>query len=85
MHYLLIQPTYYSRYPPLGLLKISSYFKNKGHTVEYIKGMKKPRKIPNEIFVTSLFLGINFIQKVIKESGPGLEKFKAKVGRSPPK
>ena len=55
MHYLLIQPNYYSRYPPLGLLKISSYLKKNDHTVEYIKGMKKPKKTPNEIYVTSLF------------------------------
>lgn len=55
MRFLLIQPKYYSRYPPLGLLKISSYLKNQGHVVEYIKGMEKPKKKPDEIYVTSLF------------------------------
>jgi hypothetical protein len=55
MQYLLVQPKYYSQYPPLGLLKISSYLKSQGHTVEYIKGTQKPRRMPNKIYVTSLF------------------------------
>lgn len=55
MHILLVQPKYYSRYPPLGLLKISSYLKKQGHTTEYIKGLKNPRRKPHEIYVTSLF------------------------------
>ncbi len=55
MHFLLIQPKYYSRYPPLGLLKISSYLKTQGHTTEFIKGMEKPKCKPDEIYVTSLF------------------------------
>ncbi|KKL77345.1 hypothetical protein LCGC14_2035820 [marine sediment metagenome] len=55
MHFLLIQPKYYSRYPPLGLLKISSYLKKQGHTTEFIKGKENPKCKPDEIYVTSLF------------------------------
>ena len=49
MHFLLVQPKYYSRYPPLGLLKISTYLKNKGNSVEYIKGMEKPKNNPDRV------------------------------------
>jgi len=65
MHFLLIQPKYYSRYPPLGLLKISTYLKNKGHSVEYIKGMGKPKRNPDEIYVTSLF---TYAWKIVHET-----------------
>ncbi len=67
MHYLLVQPKYYSRYPPLGLLKISTYLKNKGHTTEFIKGIEKPNKNPNKIYVTSLFsYAWEIVHKTIK-------------------
>ena len=67
MHYLLVQPKYYSRYPPLGLLKISTYLKNKGHTTEFIKGVAKPDKNPNKIYVTSLFsYAWEIVHKTIK-------------------
>ncbi len=55
MHYLLVQPNYYSRYPPLGLLKISTLMKQRGHSVEFIKGTSKPNQNPDEILITSLF------------------------------
>ena len=67
MHFLLVQPKYYSRYPPLGLLKISTYLKNKGNSVEYIKGMEKPKNNPDEIYVTSLFTyAWKIVHKTIK-------------------
>ncbi len=65
MHFLLIQPKYYSRYPPIGLLKISTFLKNQGHSVEYIKGMEKPKKRPEEIYITSLF---TFAWKVVHKT-----------------
>jgi hypothetical protein len=52
---LLVEPDYYSRYPPLGLLKLSSYHKAKGDTIEYIRGIAVPRRAPDLIYVTSLF------------------------------
>lgn len=54
-HILLIDPDYYTRFPPIGLLKLSTYFKNKGYTVELIKSCKFPEKRPDVAFVTSLF------------------------------
>jgi hypothetical protein len=55
MHILLIEPAYYTRYPPLGLLKLASYHRNKGDTVELIRGCSFPEKTPNKVYVTSLF------------------------------
>ena len=55
MHYLLVKPRYYSRYPPLGLLKISTYLKQNGHSVEYIQGTNPAKLNPDRIFITSLF------------------------------
>lgn len=54
-HVLLVEPAYYTRYAPLGLLKISSYHKSLGDTTELVRGCVKPRKAPDKIYVTSLF------------------------------
>jgi hypothetical protein len=55
MHVLLVEPAYYSRYPPLGLLKIATYWRDKGATVELVRGCVVPSQEPNLIYVTSLF------------------------------
>ena len=52
---MLVKPNYYSRYPPLGLLKLASYHRLKGDSVEYVEGNVKPRKKPDLVYVTSLF------------------------------
>lgn len=52
---LLVQPDYYSQYPPLGLLKLSSYHKKLGDDTEFVKGIQNAEKEPNIIYVTSLF------------------------------
>jgi hypothetical protein len=53
----LVEPDYYSRYPPLGLLKISAYHKSQDDQVEYVHGKELPTRIrnPDLIYVTSLF------------------------------
>ena len=58
-HILLVKPAYYSKFPPIGLLKLSSYHKSKKDTTEYIDFEKKdqrvPKKTPKKIYITSLF------------------------------
>jgi len=55
MHVLLVEPEYYSRYPPLGLLKLSTYHKRRGDTTELVRGLKPVHKRPTRVYVTSLF------------------------------
>ncbi|MEN6343474.1 MAG: hypothetical protein ABFC89_13060 [Methanospirillum sp.] len=58
-HILLVEPAYYSKFPPIGLLKLSAYHKQKGDTTELINFEKRdqrtPKKTPKKIYVTSLF------------------------------
>jgi len=55
MHVLLVEPPYYTRYPPLGLLKLAAYHKILGDTVELIRGYEPAERQPDRIYVTSLF------------------------------
>lgn len=53
---LLVEPNYYSQYPPLGLLKLSTLYKAAGHEVRFVRGLVLvTRFVPDEIKVTSLF------------------------------
>lgn len=62
---LLVDPGYKDIYPPLGLMKISTWLKKKGCVVDFVKdgnsqdlfGYKPPRLKPNydDIYITTLF------------------------------
>ncbi len=55
MKILLAEPGYKTKFPPLGLLRISSYHKKKGDYVEFVKGIKKIGFKPDKIYITTLF------------------------------
>jgi len=55
LHVVLVEPEFYTRYPPLGLLKIAAYHKFKGDSTELVRGEKHPARRPDKIYVTSLF------------------------------
>lgn len=56
MRVLLVEPDYYARYPPLGLLKIGTYHRLLGDEVYFARGLTKAQvPEPETIYVTSLF------------------------------
>jgi hypothetical protein len=55
---LLVEPEYRSKYPPLGLMKISQYHRGKGDHVEFCRGMSAEHRDKAEwdrIYVSTLF------------------------------
>lgn len=54
---LLIEPNYKNKYPPIGLMKISTYYKKKGDFVEFHKGLMPKLEVLNfnKVFITTLF------------------------------
>lgn len=54
---LLVEPNYGSKYPPIGLMKIATYYENKGDFVEFYKGKLASNrvKIFDKIFITTMF------------------------------
>jgi len=54
---LLVEPGYRNKYPPLGLMKISSYHKLIGDEVQFVKGRKKEFSAIrwNRIYISTLF------------------------------
>ena len=55
MKVLLVEPDYYTRYPPLGLLKLAAYHRSLGHSVELVRAPGEATTTPDLICVTSLF------------------------------
>ena len=55
MNVLLVEPDYYTRYPPLGLLKISALHKRQGDQVTLVRGKMMVDDPPDRVYVTSLF------------------------------
>lgn len=61
----MVEPAYKTKYPPLGLMKISTYHKRQGDTVHYVKDIKRNKQLdlfrdslrlsPDLIYITSLF------------------------------
>lgn len=57
MRVLLVEPNYKNKYPPMGLMKISTYHKMLGDEVHFVKGMSAlaDAEVWDRIYVTTLF------------------------------
>lgn len=59
MNILLVEPNYRNKYPPMGLMKISTYHKRRNDNVWFHKGKMPATKIEElnieRIYITSLF------------------------------
>lgn len=54
MRVLLVEPEYKSKFPPLGLLKIGAFHKNRGDEVVFVRGLTEP-DYWDRIYITTLF------------------------------
>ena len=54
---LLVEPRYKNKFPPLGLMKIATYHRNKGDIVEFYKGEAPYTQIisKDRVYITTLF------------------------------
>jgi hypothetical protein len=56
MRILLVEPAYYTKFPPLGLLKLASYHRSRGNQVKLVRDIQEDLKFsPDRIEITSLF------------------------------
>ena len=54
MRILLVEPDYKSKFPPLGLLKIGAFHKNRGDDVVFVRGLIEP-DYWDRVYITTLF------------------------------
>jgi hypothetical protein len=54
---LLVEPDYKNKFPPLGLMKLATYFREREVVVEFVKGKSMPHRQQrwDAVFVTTLF------------------------------
>ena len=57
MKVLLVEPNYKNKYPPLGLMKISTYHKMLEDEVHFVKGIDQELEdeVWDRIYITTLF------------------------------
>lgn len=55
MNVLLVEASYKNKYPPMGLMKISKYHKNRGDYVYFYKGKYNVANVWDRIYITTLF------------------------------
>lgn len=57
MKIILIEPAYKNKYPPLGLMKIAAFHKQRGDEVRFVKGLSKEtqEQMWDRIYITTLF------------------------------
>jgi len=56
MKILLVEPSYYTKFPPLGLMKLASYYRSRGSEVKLVRGNLKDLDYDaDKIEITSLF------------------------------
>ena len=54
---LLVEPGYHNKYPPLGLMKLASYHRQRGDLVQFVKGEDRAVLLEpwDRVYVTTLF------------------------------
>lgn len=57
MRVLLVEPNYKNKYPPIGLMKISTYHKMLGDEVRFVKGFERDvdEEVWDRVYITTLF------------------------------